>query len=104
MAWQTIIEIIDGLQFAREGVIFTEFIYEEALQTASMGIFISMQNKNYAMARAHLNEIESSILHPFKDYVTYVGWVAIYSWGAFKAYAEAATMQIEAYKEALRYT
>jgi len=104
MSWQVIIECIKGLQFAMEAVTFTEFIYEEALQTGSMSINISMKNKNYAMARAHLDQLETSIYQPFRGYVDYIGWLSPYSWGAFKAYADAAKMQIDSYKEALKYT
>ena len=104
MSWQVIIEILEGIQFAMEAVTFTEFIYEEALQTASMAVRISMQNQNYAMAKAHLNQLESSLYQTFKEYVDKIGWLSPYSWGAYKAYANAVAIQIEAYKEALKYT
>ena len=96
-----IFEVLDQIEFAMEAVTFTEFIFEEALQTAFFAISNAVRAKQYDLARQMLTTIQNDIYEPFEWYVDNIGFIAIYSWTAFKAYKYASQRQLQQYHDLL---
>jgi micrococcal nuclease len=79
---------------------FVEFLYEESLQTAGMGVYIAISNKQWATAREALNKAKG-ILATANFIYTYLGWIAPYSFNVFRNYAKATQSQYDVYDKVI---
>ena len=79
---------------------FIEFLYEEGLQTAGMGIYVAISNKQWTTARDALNKAKK--LLAVADWCfTNLGWLAPYAWNVFKNYGDATKLQYDSYEKVI---
>lgn len=92
---------LDQIEFVMEAVTFTEFIYEEALQTAFFALSNATRAKQYELAKGLYYPILIDILPRFTGYVYLYGFIGIYSWGAFKAFCKSSWNMLNQYNDML---
>ena len=94
-------KILDQIEFAMEAVTFTEFIYEEALQTAFFALSNATRAKQYALGKSIYYTINNELYPDFAWFVDHIGFIGIYSWSAFKAFKTASRRMLDQYAELL---
>ena len=82
-------------------VTFVSFLYEEALQTVGMGVYIAISNKQWSAAAAALEKARRT-LAAAKFFYTYFGWLAPYSMDVFSTYANATEAQYAVYDKVIK--
>jgi len=96
MAW--VMPILVGVQMVMEVITFIQFIEEEAIQSAGLGAFLAIRSRDYHSAWLAINLLENELVPHLELINETVGWIAIYSQGAFYDFAKAARTNIEIYK------
>ena len=79
---------------------FVEFLYEEGLQTAGMGIYVAIANKQWDTAKKALDKAKPLLAQAEWVY-NYLGWMAPYAWNVFRNYAKATRSQYETYEKVI---
>ena len=96
MGW--VLPIIKGVQQIMEAITFVQFIEEEAIQSAGLGAFLAIRQRDYRSARLAIDLLENELV-PHLDSTNFmVGWMAPYSAGAFYDFVKAQRVNIEIYK------
>lgn len=80
--------------------VFIQFIYEEALQTMSLGAYTLITSKEWAGAEELLDDVEH-LNEEFKWAIDNIGKFAPQTWGAYHAYYNAVKKQVFAYRRML---
>lgn len=96
MAW--IMPVIAGVVMVMEAITFIQFIEEEAIQSAALGAFLAIRSKDYHSAWLAIHLLENELVPHLEAINQALGWIAIYSQGAFFDFARAARTNIEIYK------
>lgn len=94
---------LQGVQFVMEAVTFTEFILEEALQTAFFALNNAIRAKQYDLAKTIIDRIADDILVDFDTFVNNIGWMAPYSLGAFSDFGKACHEMLNQNRALLNY-
>ena len=81
-------------------ITFISFLYEEALQSAGMGVWVAISNKQWSTAEKALNKAEG-LLSTAEWFYNNIGWMAPYSWKVFKSYARATRIQYDVYRQVI---
>jgi hypothetical protein len=97
----SIFAALEQVEFVMEAVTFTEFIYEEALQTAFFALSNATRGKQYGLAKNIWKTIITEILPNFTGFVYMYGFISIYSWGAFKAFCTSSWKMLTQYRDLL---
>jgi endonuclease YncB( thermonuclease family) len=79
---------------------FVNFLYEEALQTAGMGVWVQISNKNWNEAAIQLQKARGFLEIADFSY-KHLGWLNPLTWKVFKNYAEATEAQYDSYEKAI---
>ena len=97
MAW--ILAALEGVANLMETITFIQFIEEEAIQSASLGVFLAIRQKNNMAAYRGINLLEYVLIPHLREYNDYAGWVALYSKFCFEDFIAATEANIEIYKD-----
>jgi len=84
-----------------EIVTFIQFIEEEAIQSASLGVFLAIRGKSYRGASLGITLLRGQLIPHLKDINDYVGWMAPYSKGCFADFILATETNLEIYEDIL---
>lgn len=97
MAW--VMPVITGVFNIMEVVAFIQFIEEEAIQSAALGAFLSIRQRNYRCAWKAINLLDGELI-PHLDRVNReIGWASPYSMGCFHDFVVASQLNVEIYKD-----
>ena len=97
MVW--VMPIIKGVQWVMEIITFIQFIEEEAIQSAALGAFLAIRSRDYKSAWLAINLLENELIPHLELINQEIGWIAIYSQGAFYDFAQASRTNIQIYKD-----
>ena len=99
MAW--IIPLLEGVANVMEVVTFIQFIEEEAIQSASLGVFLAIRGKSYRGASLGITLLRGQLIPHLKSINDYAGWIAPYSKGCFADFILATETNLEIYEDIL---
>lgn len=94
-----LLPILLGIANVMEIVTFIQFIEEEAIQSASLGVFLAIRGRSHAAAVQAMSLLEFTLIPHLKDINDYVGWMAPYSKGPFADFVLATQTNLEIYKD-----
>ncbi len=97
MAW--ILAALEGVANLMETITFVQFIEEEAIQSAALGVFLAIRQKNNKAAYRGINLLEYTLVPHLIEYNEYAGWIALYSKFCFEDFIVATKANIEVYKD-----
>ncbi|MBA7588419.1 hypothetical protein ES708_30475 [subsurface metagenome] len=97
MAW--ILAALEGVANVMEIITFVEFIEEEAIQSASLGIFLAIRQKNNKAAYRGMNLLAYRLIPNLRAINDYGGWIAPYSKQCFEDFIAATEANLEVYKD-----
>lgn len=92
---------LQGVLHVMETVTFMQFIHEEAIQSAALGVFLAIRAKNYRAASLGITLLEGQLIPHLKEVNNVVGIFAPYSRECFKDFIDASEMNLEIYKDVL---
>ncbi len=94
-----VMPIITGAVELMSTVAFIEFIEEEAIQSAALGAFLAIRQRNYHAARLAIDLLDKELI-PHLDAVNIqLSWACPYAIGPFHDFVLASKMNVEIYKE-----
>jgi len=93
--------VADLIGSVLDTIVFIEFIYEEALQTALFAANQAYRNKDYETAQAIVDYILTEIYPAARSFLDTWGDIAPYSKGCFSRFYEAARMSAETLNNAI---
>ena len=96
-----LIPILAGIANVMEIVTFIQFIEEEAIQSASLGLFLSVRAKSYRGSCLAMSLLRGQLIPHLKDINECVGWMAPYSEGCFADFILASETNLEIYEDIL---
>lgn len=97
MSW--VMPVVTGAFSLMETVAFIEFIEEEAIQSAALGAFLAIRQRNYAAAWKAINLMENDLI-PHLDAVNReLSWACPYAIGPFRDFINASKTNLEIYKD-----
>ena len=99
MAW--LIPILKGVEAVMEIVTFIQFIEEEAIQSASLGVFLAIRGKSYRGASLGITLLRGTLIPHLKGINENVGWMAPYSVGCFSDFIKATETNLDIYEDLL---
>jgi len=94
-----LLPILAGLANVMEIVTFVQFIEEEAIQSAALGVFLSIRGKSPGGAARGIGLLEAILIPHLKDINYYAGWMAPYSNGCFQDFILATETNVQIYKD-----
>lgn len=94
-----LIPILAGIANVMEIVTFIQFIEEEAIQSASLGVFLAIRGKSSAGAVRGTYLLEYTLIPNLKMINETVGWMAPYSKGCFADFILASETNLDTYKD-----
>ncbi len=98
VAW---LVVLQGLASVMEIVTFIQFIEEEAIQSASLGVFLAIKGKSYRGASLGITLLRGTLIPHLKDINQVAGWMAPYSEGCFADFILATETNLEIYEDLL---
>jgi len=96
-----LIPILVGLANVMEIVTFIQFIEEEAIQSASLGVFLAIRGKSYRGASLGITLLRGTLIPHLRDINDAVGWMAPYSKGCFEDFILATETNLNIYEDIL---
>jgi len=93
--------ILQGVANVMEVITFIQFIEEEAIQSASLGVFLAIRGKSYRGASLGMTLLRGTLIPHLKDINLAVGWMAPYSQGCFADFILATETNLDIYEELL---
>ena len=99
MAW--ILPVVAGVANVMEVVTFIQFIEEEAIQSASLGVFLAIRAKSMRGAVLGIQLLQGELVPHLKAINEYCGWMAPYSKGCFADFIKSTETNIEIYQDIL---
>lgn len=96
-----LLPILAGIANVMEVVTFIQFIEEEAIQSASLGVFLAIRGKSYKGASTGITLLRGVLIPHLRDINDYVGWMAPYSKGCFQDFILATETNLEIYEDVL---
>jgi len=98
VAW---LVILQGIANVMEVVTFIQFIEEEAIQSAGLGVFLAIKAKSYKGASLGITLLRGQLIPHLKDINDTVGWMAPYSKGCFHDFILATETNLAIYEDIL---
>lgn len=96
-----LLPILAGLANVMEIVTFIQFIEEEAIQSAGLGVFMAIRGKSYKGASLGITLLRGTLIPHLKDINEGLGWIAPYSVGCFADFILATETNLEIYEDIL---
>ncbi|MBA7563519.1 hypothetical protein ES708_05178 [subsurface metagenome] len=96
-----ILAALTGVANLMEIITFIQFIEEEAIQSASLGVFLAIKAKSYRGASLGITLLRGRLIPNLKDINEYAGYAAPYSQGCFADFILAAETNLEIYEDIL---
>jgi len=96
-----LLPILKGIANVMEIVTFIQFIEEEAIQSASLGVFLAIRAKSYRGASLGITLLRGTLIPHLKDCNDLVGWMAPYSQWCFADFILATETNLEIYEDIL---
>jgi len=96
-----LIPILKGIEAVMEIVTFIQFIEEEAIQSASLGVFLAIRSKSYRGASLGITLLRGQLIPNLKAINDNVGCMAPYSKGCFADFIIATETNLEIYEDIL---
>lgn len=93
--------VIAGVANVMEVITFIQFIEEEAIQSASLGVFLSIRAKSYKGASLGMSLLTGQLIWHLRLINDEIGWLAPYSKQCFGDFLDATETNIEVYKHIL---
>jgi len=84
-----------------EVITFIQFIEEEAIQSASLGVFLAIRAKSYRGASIGMTLLNGTLIPHLEEINVIVGWMAPYSQGCFADFILATKTNLIIYEEIL---
>jgi len=99
MAW--ILPVVAGVANVMEVVTFIQFIEEEAIQGASLGVFLAIRAKSLRGACLGMSLLRTELIPHLKLINETIGWLAPYSKGCFGDFILATETNLVIYEDIL---
>ena len=97
MSW--VLPVVAGAFSIMETVAFIQFIEEEAIQSASLGVFLAIRQRNYRAAWTAIHLLEDELI-PHLEYINLeLSWLCPYAFGCFYDFIRASRTNLEIYKD-----
>ena len=96
-----LLPVLKGIANVMEIVTFIQFIEEEAIQSAALGVFLAIRAKSFRGASLGITLLRGRLIPHLKDINEYVGWMAPYSQGCFGDFVIATETNLEIYEDIL---
>lgn len=96
-----IIALLEGVANIMETVTFIQFIEEEAIQSAALGVFLAIRGKSYPGASKGITLLRGQLLPNLRYINDNAGWLAPYSKGPFHDFCDATETNLEIYEDIL---
>lgn len=96
-----LIPLLVGLANVMEIITFIQFIHEEAIQSASLGVFLAVRSKSYPAASRGLGLLRSELIPHLKNVNDFAGYMAPYSKLCFADFVKASEFNLDAFEEIL---
>lgn len=96
-----ILAALTGIANLMEIITFIQFIEEEAIQSAGLGVFLAIKAKSYRGASLGITLLRGRLIPNLKDINEYAGFAAPYSQGCFSDFIKAAEVNLEIYEDIL---
>ena len=90
--------VLMGLENVISAVVFVMFIYEESIQTASMGCYLAIKYRDVQGLDGCILQLRDNALPGLKNCVEDWGWIAPYAWPCFEMFVRSTTMSLEVYE------
>ncbi|MBA7693496.1 hypothetical protein ES703_102079 [subsurface metagenome] len=99
MAW--VLPVLVGVANVMEVVTFIQFIEEEAIQSAALGVFLAIRSRSWRGASLGITLLRGELLPHLKAINDTAGWLAPYSKGCFSDFIKASEINLEIYDDIL---
>lgn len=99
MAW--ILPVVAGVANIMEVITFIQFIEEEAIQSAALGVFLSIRSRSYRGASLGITLLRGELIPHLKAINDTIGWLAPYSKGCFADFIKATETNLAIYDDIL---
>jgi len=96
-----LLAVLEGISNVMEIVTFIQFIEEEAIQSAALGVFLAIRNKSYSGASLGITLLRGELIPHLKEINDYAGYLAPYSKGCFADFIKASETNLEIYESIL---
>lgn len=96
-----ILAALTGVANLMEIITFIQFIEEEAIQSAGLGVFLAIKAKSYRGASLGITLLRGRLIPNLKDINEYAGYAAPYSQGCFADFIKAAEVNLDIYEDIL---
>jgi len=96
-----ILAALEGVADIMEMITFVEFIEEEAIQSAALGVFLAIKGKSYRGASLGMSLLRGRLVPKLKDINEYAGYAAPYSQGCFADFIKATETNLDIYEDIL---
>lgn len=97
MAW--VMPVIKNVWALMEVVAFIQFIEEEAIQSAALGAFLAIRQRNFKCAWKAIHLLENELIPHLDQVNREIGWASPYSMGCFRDFIVASQLNVEIYKD-----
>lgn len=97
MSW--VLPVITGAFSIMETIAFIQFIEEEAIQSASLGVFLAIRQRNYKAAWTAINLLDDELIPHLEWINTNLSWACPYAMGCFFDFIQASRTNLEIYKD-----
>jgi len=92
-----ILAALAGIANVMEVVTFIQFIEEEAIQSASLGVFLALRAKSFKGASLGMSLLRGQLIPHLRNINDVAGWIAPYSKLCFADFLDATEMNLEIY-------
>ncbi|MBA7587274.1 hypothetical protein ES708_29299 [subsurface metagenome] len=96
-----ILAALTGIANLMEIITFIQFIEEEAIQSAGLGVYLAIRGKSYRGASLGITLLRGQLIPHLKEINEYAGYAAPYSQGCFADFIVAAETNLEIYEDIL---
>lgn len=97
MSW--VFPVIGQVEFVMSTVAFIQFIEEEAIQSAALGVFLAIRQRNYSAAWKAIDLLDKELIPHLEQVNTALSWLCPYAQGCFYDFVVASKMNVEIYKD-----
>ncbi|MBA7690159.1 hypothetical protein ES703_98683 [subsurface metagenome] len=96
-----LLPILIGIAHVMEIVTFIQFIHEEAIQSANLGVFMAVRSKCFPAAIRGLGLLRMTLIPHLKNVNDFAGYLAPYSKLCFEDFVKASEANLDIMEEAL---
>lgn len=90
--------VLVGIENVISAVVFVMFIYEESIQTASMGCYMAIKHRDVNGLDLCLMQLRDYALPALEKCVEDWGWIAPYAWPSFEMFARSSRASLAVYE------